>query len=452
MTELNKKQAILLLTARFSHAQNEQVNPLTIGEWKRFADWLRNRGLKPWDLKIGKIREQLSEWSDKSVTLERIERLLQRGTALALAMQKWTSAGLWVLTRSEFPKRFKQRLGESAPIVLYGCGNQALLKDGGLAIIGSRDADDEDLAYSSSIGALAAQSELPVVSGGARGVDKFAMLGALVNNGIVIGVLANDLLRASSSIMYRRYLMEERLVLISSFAPEARFNVGNAMERNKYIYCLSDRALVVYSEKKGGTWTGANENLKREWGVPLLVKRTINKKAGNEDLVKVGGEWAPRNIHDALNTVLIPRGSANTTTTVEIEDHGVVGEGVKPFNDTKINQSIFLEEDSHSDAKFAGSDEEGENTGSNTQVQPDDLGFYQVFISILRELCNEHPKTREQLADKMDLQKSQLDKWLKQAIHDRKIIKIRNPRVHYQWISTEQDSFRFNQASDKPHR
>ena len=43
MSELHKTQAILLLTAHFSDGSNETVKPLTLGEWERFAGWLRKR-------------------------------------------------------------------------------------------------------------------------------------------------------------------------------------------------------------------------------------------------------------------------------------------------------------------------------------------------------------------------------------------------------------------------
>ena len=50
--------------------------------------------------------------------------------------------------------------------------------------------------------------------------------------------------------MNRQALQEERLVLISACDPKSGFNVGNAMQRNKYIYALSDAALVVNSDFK----------------------------------------------------------------------------------------------------------------------------------------------------------------------------------------------------------
>ncbi len=55
--------------------------------------------------------------------------------------------------------------------------------------------------------------------------------------------------------------------MISPYSPEAPFHsVGNAMARNKLIYCMADQALVVHSRREGGTWNGALENLEKEMG------------------------------------------------------------------------------------------------------------------------------------------------------------------------------------------
>ena len=43
----------------------------------------------------------LDQWRDRTITAQRVEQLLGRGSAFALAMEKWTRAGLWVLTRSD---------------------------------------------------------------------------------------------------------------------------------------------------------------------------------------------------------------------------------------------------------------------------------------------------------------------------------------------------------------
>lgn len=245
-------QATLLLTSYFSKASSESVKPLTNAEWGRFALWLKEKSTTPADLLVSDPKALLQGWYDARISAERIIELLNRGHSLALAMEKWQRAGLWVVTRSdpEYPKRLKQRLKTDSPPVLFGCGNKALLNAGGLAVIGSRNASEADLAFTDQVGAKAAEEGVAIVSGGARGVDETAMLGAIKQGGVVIGVMADSLLKAATSSKWRKGLMDDHAVLISPFYPEAGFSAGNAMARNKYIYCLADSSLVIHSGKK----------------------------------------------------------------------------------------------------------------------------------------------------------------------------------------------------------
>ncbi|MGR5218574.1 DNA-processing protein DprA, partial [Vibrio harveyi] len=58
------------------------------------------------------------------ITQERVEALLKRGHSMALALEKWSRSGLWVITRADkdsYPKRLLHQLGNQAPPVLYGC-------------------------------------------------------------------------------------------------------------------------------------------------------------------------------------------------------------------------------------------------------------------------------------------------------------------------------------------
>ena len=114
----------------------------------------------------------LAGWIDRSVSVARLEQLMGRGTALGLSLEKWQRAGLWILTRSdpEYPERLKRRLRSESPAVLFGSGNKALLNKGGIAVVGSRDASEEDLAFTEKLGKEAATQGYSIVSGGARGV------------------------------------------------------------------------------------------------------------------------------------------------------------------------------------------------------------------------------------------------------------------------------------------
>jgi len=302
-------QATLLLTSYFTKASNENTKPLTNAEWGRFAMWLKEKNLAPADLLGTDPKVILNDWHDSWISGERILLLLSRGHSLALAVDKWKRAGLWIITRSDtdYPKRFKFRLRTDSPAVLFGCGNKSLLNIGGLAVIGSRNAKNDDLEFTEQLGAKAALSQIAIVSGGARGVDESAMLGAMNAGGNVIGIMADSLMQAATSAKWRSGLINGNLALVSPYYPEAGFNAGNAMARNKYIYCLADSSLVVHSGKKGGTLNGAEENLKRRW-VPLWVKPCQDTDAANESLVKQGGSWCANDIATLdLITIMSPQ-------------------------------------------------------------------------------------------------------------------------------------------------
>lgn len=286
-------EAVMLLTVSFGRSDTDAARPLTPTEWGEFASWLKDKALAPDDLLKGEPSELLVQWVHPKVTPERVGALLNRGAALGFALEKWERAGLWVLPRSDpdYPRLLKKRLGRATPPILYGCGNRNLLDTNSIAVVGGRHADNADIDFAERVGQHAAACGRQIISGGAAGVDRAAMLGALEAEGTAIGILADSLLRSATSTRYRKHLMSGDLALVSPFNPEVRFLVGNAMARNKYIYCLAQDAIVVSSTPdKGGTWNGAVENLRQGW-VPMAVKQTDAPDSGNPKLVELGGRW-----------------------------------------------------------------------------------------------------------------------------------------------------------------
>ena len=282
-------EVVLLLCGRFGGETQEGHQPLKPREYRKLADWLIDRNLRPSGLLSDAGQSVLATVEETGLERKHVEFLLGRGTALALALERWSRGGLWVISRgdAEYPKRLKRQLKRAAPPLLYGAGEKSLLELGGLAIIGSRHASESALHYTRVIASKCAKEGIAVLSGGARGVDSAAMQGATEAGGFCIGVLASDLLKASVNRQNRMGLEEGRLVLVSPYFPEAGFNAGNAMGRNRYIYTLADQALVVDSAlESGGTWEGAVENQQHGW-VPLYV-RTPGEGPGNAALVARG--------------------------------------------------------------------------------------------------------------------------------------------------------------------
>ena len=270
-------QAILLLTAPLIAGRSEpSPDLLTPGEYKRLARHLHQLSREPGDL-LSVDAEAILRDTQPLVDVARLKRLLARGFALSQAIERWQTRAIWVVSRADpdYPQRLRERLKDDRPAVLYGCGDRAILDRGGLAVVGSRDVDDALVEYTESIGRLTAKARKTLVSGGARGIDQAAMRGALEAGGMVSGVLADSLERSAMNREHRRLLMEGQLVLVSPYDPGAGFNVGNAMQRNKLIYALADAALVVNSDfAKGGTWTGAVEQLDKLKLVPVFVRST----------------------------------------------------------------------------------------------------------------------------------------------------------------------------------
>ena len=389
-------QAILLLCASFGQNRQTQPQPLTLSEYNFVAGWLRENDISPGDLLNPTLKNRLPNITIGKLDSHRLIALLERGVMLSLAVEKWTNQGLWILGRgdSQYPKRLKQRLRHSAPAILYGIGNIELLSQAGLAVVGSRDIDQEELDYTLQLGQTCAQQGIQVVSGGARGVDQAAMLAVLEAGGTALGILADSLSKIAVAGKYRAGIKEGRLTLVSTYDPNAGFNAGNAMGRNKYIYALADYALVVSSSfGKGGTWAGATEALEKIKDVPLFVRMQGTVPEGNQQLYKKGVKHFPEVPWNNLLKIL---GEAATS-------------------ETNLEMSASNRDDF---------------TDASTQVNQSSLkDIYEAVLPIILNHLQQ-PKDAKYLAESLDVRKTQMEDWLNRAVKEGKVRKIKNPLAY----------------------
>ncbi|MDP9331967.1 MAG: DNA-processing protein DprA [Actinomycetota bacterium] len=209
------------------------------------------------------------EQSIGSKLAPRVAALLDRATALALELERLDNAGIATLSPFDdlYPTRWRDRLGASAPALVHTVGPARLLDRGGIAIVGSRDVSPDAAEVAKAAAAGGARAGRVVISGGARGTDRLAMNAATESEGEVAGILADALSKTANDPEVRRLVGDERLCLATPYAPTAPFSAGNAMGRNKLIYASADVTLVVASDlDKGGTWAGAAEALKHNYG------------------------------------------------------------------------------------------------------------------------------------------------------------------------------------------
>ena len=282
-------QAIALLCAPVAVGD---AKPLTPSEWARLASAIHGSELAGPGALVGLTAAELDDRLGLGGDMaDRMASLLDRGGTLGFELERLESRGVWVVARSDdgYPDVLKKRLGLRAPSLLFGAGRRDVVPERGVAVVGSRDTSDAALEFAGDLGRSIAGLGATVVSGAARGVDRTAMDAAMDAGGSAVGVVADSLVRLTQQPDVRTALADEVLTLVTPYAPEARFSVGQAMGRNRLIYCLADAAVVVAtSSGSGGTWAGAVENLKARW-VPLWVWDSVGAPSGNRELLEQGG-------------------------------------------------------------------------------------------------------------------------------------------------------------------
>ena len=421
MLELSPNtQAILLLTAPLIAGRHESsAEPLSAGEYRRLARRLRELHHKPADLLESGAWEIFRECR-LDLDRGRLERLLGRGFLLSQALERWRTRAIWVMSRADadYPRRFKKRIGENAPPILYGCGDAAILESGGLAVVGSRNVQETLIDYTEAVGRLAAAARRTLVSGGARGIDQAAMRGALEEGGRVVGVMADRLEKAVIHREYRDALMDRRLVLICPYDPAARFQVGHAMQRNKLIYALANAALAVNSDyEKGGTWAGAVEQLDKLKFAPVYVRANGEMGKGLDGLRQRGAmPWPDPRTPEDLNEILDE--SANVLT---------LGPATQRTPAPGDRRELLAE------------DPEVEPTVPATSLEPQgarDSTPATALLAKATELIErmEMPTTEAEVAVALQVTKKQAGDWLKRLVEAGAMEKLSRP-VRYRFIA-----------------
>lgn len=248
---------------------------------------------------------------------ERVARLLDRGSAIALAAEQFEHQGFWTLTPSDeaFPSRLVERLGDSAPALFFGVGDKQHLATDGLGVVGSRDIPPEAAEVAGEVARFAASQDLPLVSGGARGIDQQSMNAAFEAGGNVVGVLADSLTKRVTQPSTRRAIGGGQICLITPYAPSAGFSVGNAMGRNKIIYALSRAVVVIRSDEgSGGTWAGATDAIRNKTS-NVISWTGSGAGPGNAKLVAQGARELPsiKNLAMTLNSDSTEPSNSSTT-------------------------------------------------------------------------------------------------------------------------------------------
>lgn len=431
--------AIMLLCSNLATGRldNQNVKPYSLVEWNKLANLIVNS-----DLKSPKafFRTDQSKWKAQlqlsDMEAERIELLLANGANLGIELNNLSSYGIWVTTRAEdsYPALLKNRLKHKCPVYLYGAGNASLLNTPGIAIVGSRETDENGVSFTQQLAMKAAQEGYTIVSGGARGVDSIAQQAALSAEGTVIAVIADGLEAKIRNRDIRLAIQKKQLLLLSPFHPKAGFKVYTAMERNKYIYALAKYAVAVSSDhNKGGTWSGAQENLHDRW-VPLFVRQELGVPKGNEELIKAGGYPIRRDILlDPLVCIgdwMMKASEAKQVFQYDKQQalFDFVPQDVEPVT-TVCKESAFPNDELNVPHTIPESIPSSTLASKADSIKDTDSSLRKAYDCVLPLLLDHltEPKTTEELARLIEVKKTQAQDWIDKMVEEALIEKLSRP-------------------------
>jgi len=266
----------------------EGVRPLEPKEYSELAKKLGNIGKSPKDLFDFTVQdfEQLLDMTSDDI--DRVKRLLDRNASLSFDLGQYSNIGIETITRAdtEYPRKLKKKLGNACPPIFYYAGDLSLLDRNYIGYVGARTVSAEDVEFTKNAVLKTTSLGNGVVSGGAKGIDTVSGTEALLSGSFAVEYLSDSLMKKLKNSDTVRNVQNGNLLLLSVSKPDAGFNVGFAMMRNRYIYAQSEATVVVRSDlNKGGTWTGATENLKNNWCTTLCWEHSY---PGNKALIEKG--------------------------------------------------------------------------------------------------------------------------------------------------------------------
>ena len=215
----------------------------------------------------------LEQGDDLRLNTEARQYLAQGPDLRELGLLAWEAArkvGARVLLLGEESYPAQLRRIVKPPRLLYVRGNLAA-QARRVAVVGSRAADEAGLDLAQTFGDAFARAGVEVVSGGARGIDAAAHVGALWGQGSSIAVLGcgiDVIYPPDNKDLFAR-LANGGGAIVSEFPPGSPPAPKNFPRRNRTVAGLSHAVVVVRAARGSGALITAAEA--RRKGIPVFA-------------------------------------------------------------------------------------------------------------------------------------------------------------------------------------
>ena len=209
-----------------------------------------------------------------------------------LARLEKMGARVVTLEHQEYPPLLREVY--APPPVLFVLGDLSGCRQGGVAVVGSRNFSPYGQKVARQYGRALGRAGKSVISGLARGIDTEAHLGALEAGGHTVAVLGCglDVPYPRDNLGLARDIAEHG-ALVSEFPLGTQPAPGHFPVRNRIISGLSQAVLVVEASLRSGaliTARHARDQGRDVWAVPGQVGSPVS--AGCHHLIKEGAALA----------------------------------------------------------------------------------------------------------------------------------------------------------------
>lgn len=225
-----------------------------------------------------------------------------------LADHQWlqrAGAQLLPFTHPQYPTQLAAI--SDAPLALFVLGNEALLRQPQLAIVGSRHPTAAGQRIAASMAQQLCAAGFVITSGLARGIDAAAHRAALDCKGTTIAVCGTGLDQcypATNQPLFER--IRESGALVSEFLPGTAPRSWNFPRRNRVIAGLCRGVVVIEAAAGSGSLITASLALEQGREVFAVPGSPLNPlAAGCLTLIRGGGAHLVRDATDILSEISI---------------------------------------------------------------------------------------------------------------------------------------------------
>lgn len=202
--------SVILLCSYIGIKKDDLIKPLSLGEWNQFLEKIIEMKMEP-NVVLQKDLTLLKSLNYSSEYIERIQKLVSRGGAVAFEVDDLSRKGIEIITLfdSDYPVLLKRKLKRKTPPILFYAGDIELAKKIGIAVVGSRNVDEAGINFTKKLVEKASSERLIVYSGGAKGVDSISEKTAIERGSAVVSFIADSLISKIKKKMFYKILCKE---------------------------------------------------------------------------------------------------------------------------------------------------------------------------------------------------------------------------------------------------